>query len=303
MAFQQLHPSTCAMWELHQRLGEEVNLQTCAPLIESIRVNGQRLPVLGRPSTHTSGPPIELIYGARRLFAAETLGINLLVDVRQVDDSVALIEMDLENRLRIDISAYERGLSYRRWLTCGIFKNQALLAEALAISESQVSRLLCYAELPAAVVGAFQAPSVIREEWAVVLAKQCRDPQRRAQVVRRAREHARSLQIRPAPQVFASLTEDGDLTHKPRARDTVVKDAYGTPLMRVAYRSDSVHFIIPRGGLSDDVVRIISERLRGELEAIASKGALKGNETRGAPTLPRRAGNVGHGAWADGQLR
>lgn len=295
MALQELSPSACIMWELHHRLGEEISLETCGQLIESIRANGQRLSVLGRPSSRKDGPAIELIYGARRLFAAKTLGISILVDVRPVDDRTALIEMDVENRLRTDITPYERGLSYRRWLANGIFKTQAELSKALAISEAQVSRLLCFAELPAVVVGAFQSPSAIREEWAVVLAKQCRDAERRSVILRRAREHARAPQPRPAPHVFASLTEDGGLSRKPGDRDKVVKDATGAPLMRVAFRTDAVHFIIPRGRLSDDVVDMITERLRGELEATAMTDLDEAEEGCRTPTLVRRAMRNGAG--------
>ena len=133
------------------------------------------------------GATIELIYGARRLFVATKLGINLLVDVRELDDRAAIVEMEIENRLRTDISPYERGMSYRRWLNTRLFASQSELAKELGISEAQVSRLLRYAELPAAVVGAFDSVRSIREEWAIALAKVCQDSGRRPGLMRRAR--------------------------------------------------------------------------------------------------------------------
>ena len=95
--------------------------------------------------------------------------MQLLVECRQIDDRAALIEMDIENRVRMDISAYERGVSYKRWLREGHFASQLEIAKNLGVSEAQISRLLRFSELPAAVVAAFVSPRDIREEWAVVL--------------------------------------------------------------------------------------------------------------------------------------
>jgi hypothetical protein len=66
-------------------------------------------------------------------------------------DREAVIALDVENRHRKDISPYERGTSYKRWLELGHFKCQKELARALEISPSQVSRMLKLAQLPAVV--------------------------------------------------------------------------------------------------------------------------------------------------------
>src|SRR5262245_42306724 len=135
-----INPFRCRMWSLHDRMPDEGGSAAARQLTESFRLHGQRQPALGRRiplSSRNDGVEIELIYGARRLAAARELGMDLLVEVRDIDDRSALIEMDVENRIREDISPYERGLSYRRWLRSGMFATQSDLSKALGVSEAQ----------------------------------------------------------------------------------------------------------------------------------------------------------------------
>src|SRR5262245_40063136 len=98
------------MWDYHDRLGDEITSSSCASWIESMKRHGQKQPVLGRRIAGKGDYEFELIFGARRLFAARSLGIELTVELRELDDRAALIEMDIENRVRRDISPYERGM-------------------------------------------------------------------------------------------------------------------------------------------------------------------------------------------------
>ena len=269
--------AVCRMWHMHERLGEEVNAVSCASLINSIRTHGQRHPVLARRVAGESDFEFELIYGARRLFAARQLGVNLVVDIRSLDDRGALIEMDIENRHRTDVSPYERGLSYRRWLNARHFSSQVEMARALGVSESQVCRLLKYTELPAAVVGAFAAACDIREDWAVSLARQCQNPKTRHAVIRRARERATSGSSEPAEVVYGMLMYgDSRRTTGLNTRDKVVKDARGQPLLRIGLRAKTVHFILPRARVTDDMLLQISENLRTILEDVGGHGSVAG---------------------------
>ncbi len=260
MLIEEVDASACRMWHLHERLGEEVNAGTCASLIDSVKRYGIKNPVLGRREGSESQSGIELIYGARRLFAAQQLGLKLPVRVCRLDDRAALIEMDIENRVRRDISPYERGISYRRWLNGGFFRNQAELASALAVSEAQVSRLLKYADLPAAVLSAFESVSQIREEWAVQLARRCQDGATRSSVIRRAREWARSGRLESPQGVYASLVQTAGSAKAP-VRDTVVKDSKGKALLKIRVRSKIIHLIIPRDRVTDEVLRDITQQL------------------------------------------
>lgn len=276
MAIEQVEPADCTLWQFHQRGGEELSDGSCKDLIDSMQRHGQRHPVLGRRPEGKTGA-VELIYGARRLFAATRLGIPLRVDVRTLDDRAAIVEMEIENRLRTDITPYERGMSYRHWLNARVFASQCELARELGVSEAQVSRLLRYAELPAAVVGAFDSVRSIREEWAVALAKLCQDPHRRPGLVRRAREFARADRQQEPGVVFRRLISEDSLRAQPASKrdEEIVRSSTGRAMYRVAMRPSTVHFILPRAALSDDLLG----KLKCELTSFLEK----------APPAPPRA--------------
>ncbi|MGB6487361.1 MAG: ParB/RepB/Spo0J family partition protein [Steroidobacteraceae bacterium] len=272
MAIEQVEPAACVLWQFHERFGDELNGESCKELITSIQRHGQRHPVLGRRFTGTLGASIELIYGGRRLFAAAQLGVKLLVDVQELNDRAGIVEMEIENRLRADISPYERGMSYRRWLNSRLFASQAELAKELGASEAQISRLLRYADLPAAVVGAFETVQSIREEWAVVLAKVCQDPSRRPAVLRRAREVSQVERRYPAQVVFRRLVSGAHMAGREagRPRDEVVKSPSGRPIYRIAIRAKTVHFIVPRETLSERLVYELKHQLTSTLEPLVN---------------------------------
>jgi ParB family chromosome partitioning protein len=284
MGIEQVEPARCTLWLFHERLGDELNDRSCKELIASMQHHGQRHPVLGRRLAWTPGAKIELIYGGRRLFAAMHLGLKLLVDVRELSDREAVVEMEVENRLRADISPYERGMSYRRWLNARLFASQSQLAKELGVSEAHVSRLLRYADLPAAVVGAFETAQSIREEWATTLAKVCQDPSRRPGLLRRAREVSQGTRRYPPQVVFRRLVAGGHIVahEMGRPRDEVVKSPSGKPIYRIAVRARTVHFIVPRSDLSELMVRELKRQLTSTLE----------------PMVDGRA--LGHACYADG---
>lgn len=266
-------PRRCRMWSMHDRLGEDTDASSCWTLIESMRKHGQKHPVLGRELKEPEPEyEVELIYGGRRLFAAQYLGINLLVEVRDIDDRSALIEMDVENRVREDISPYERGLSYRRWLRQGFFETQAQIAKSLGISEAQVSRLLTYSQLPAAVVQAFNTPHDIKEEWAVVLAKRCQTEQVRTQTIRRAREVAQGDRQRSPQMVYDALV-NGRRSSRTRDRDQIVTDVKGRTLFRVSFRSSAIHIIVPQDRIDKDALNQLTSHARTVLNEIPEKRA------------------------------
>lgn len=273
MAIEQVEPARCTVWQFHERFGDELSGESCKELITSIQRHGQRHPALGRWLTRTPGGTVELIYGGRRLFAVAQLGVKLVVDVRELDDREAIVEMEIENRLRTDISPYERGMSYRRWLNARLFSSQSELAKDLGVSEAQVSRLLRYADLPAAVVGAFDGVQSIREEWAVALAKVCQDPSRRQGVLRRAREISQGEQRYASQVVFRRLVSAAHLTEAARSHDEIVKTLSGKPMYRIAVRANAVHFIVPRHGLSEHLMQELKRQFASTLEPAVGKMA------------------------------
>jgi ParB family transcriptional regulator, chromosome partitioning protein len=173
-----VNPFRCRVWHLHPRLDELITEESCEEEIRSFEAHRQLVPALGRYIVNGSDHDIEIICGARRLFVARHLKESLLVEMRDMTDKEAIIALELENGQRLDISPYERGMSYARWLREGYFSSQGEIALALRKSASQVSRLLKLASLPAEVIEAFGDVGAICEGWGVSLANATEDPER-----------------------------------------------------------------------------------------------------------------------------
>lgn len=240
-------PFTCRMWALHQRLEHHVNEETCRTEIESIVRHGQLIPVLGRRLSGDPEHEIELIYGARRLFVTRHLNKPLRVELRDISDREAIVAMDIENRHRVDISPYERGLSYAQWMRASYFKTQDDLAHTLRVSPSQVSRLLKLARLPSVIVGAFLNPHEICEGWGIELFDAWEDPERRNALTRKARVIGAMTRRPPSKEVYEQLMAAAAQTRRRSSacHDEVIKDANGLPLFRIRYQRESVALVLP----------------------------------------------------------
>ena len=165
-----VNPFRCRMWQLHDRLEDCIDEATCRAEIESFVEHGQLIPALGRRTSNSPDYDVELVYGARRLFVARHLNKPLLVDLRdELSDREAAIALDIENRQRRNLSPYERGMCYARWLRAGHFKSQGDLVRTLKVSAAQTSRLLKLARLPSVVVSAFESGLDICEQWGMDL--------------------------------------------------------------------------------------------------------------------------------------
>ena len=237
------NPFRCRMWELHDRLECHISEHTCRAEIESIASHGQLIPALARPVNNHSEFDYELIYGARRLFITRHINAEIMLEIRDLSDQEALVAMDIENRQRRDISAYERGRSYARWLRSGMFSSQEELARKLKNSASSVSRLLKVAGLPTVVVNAFGDATVIRESWGVSLADAVGEPDRRRRIIARARALASSNRL-PPEEVYRELLKAAAPGRKSPARHEVVSDPAGRPLFRLKFQRRSVAFVL-----------------------------------------------------------
>jgi ParB/RepB/Spo0J family partition protein len=285
---QLLNPFTCRMWECHDRLPEFISQETCREVIDSFVRDGQKHPVLARPVTGVDGITYELIYGARRLFAARHLNMKLLGIVKDIDNAAAFLEMDIENRLRRDISPYERGMSFRAWLRSGHFRSQEEIAKALGLSTTQVCRLLRFSDLPTALVTAFPDPKQIRESWAVTLAERCADPEVKSQVLAIARS-VRVAGTCDAKQVYKRLLDTNNPapgSARVGRRDEVVRSDTGLPIFRISYRYNDLHIVIRRDLASAGVVTELTAAVR----TVLSKSAYSAPSTNGA----RERATTGH---------
>jgi ParB family chromosome partitioning protein len=240
------------MWHLHDRLEEFISEESCRSEIESFEEHGQLIPTIGRRLKDDKHFEIELICGARRLFVARHTRKQLRVELCQLTDKEAIVAMDMENRQRLDVSPYERGMSYSRWLRAGYFESQDDLAKCLGVSPSQVSRLLKLARLPAVVVDAFPSTVEICEGWGLALAEALERPLSRQSMLRKARDIAAAKPRPAAREVYRRLLGASTPGIKPRAlvHDEVIRDEAGGALFRVRQQRDSIAviFSVERAG-------------------------------------------------------
>lgn len=273
-----IDPFRIRMWSLHDRCDQHVTEESCKAEIDSFCKHGQVVPALGR---HLRGDPdhdVELVYGARRLFVARHLNKPLLVDVREMSDREAIIAMDIENRQRTDVSPYERGLSYTRWLRSGHFGSQEEIARSLKISATRVSRLLRLAKLPSVVLGAFQSPLEVCEAWGSDIMDALEDPQRRQRTIQAARAIA-EMDPRPqAKQVYRQLISASAPGRKIKraARTEIVRSEEGAPLFRVRQLRTSVALELPCERLSAAAMA----EIRTTLAEILQRGAPASSRAR-----------------------
>lgn len=290
-----VNPFSCRMWQLHDRLEMHITEETCRAEIESFSRHGQLVPVLGRALRGDPDHEIELIYGARRLFVARQLNKPLMVEMCELCDRDAIVAMDIENRQRKDISPYERGRSYARWLREGYFRSQYEIGRFLRVSTPQISRLLKLSRLPDAIVETFATPLDISESWGLALADALEDPQRKQNVLQVARRISCSNPRPAATQIYKQLIGEPGKSFKPRpkSRDEVIKDENGCPLLRITRRTGTITLLLSRENLSTrsldsirsaiaDILQRATCRTGPQLTNLSGRGVHKG----GATTVP-----------------
>ncbi|MBT9505026.1 MAG: ParB/RepB/Spo0J family partition protein [Burkholderiaceae bacterium] len=107
----------------------------------------------------------EIIFGHRRHQACLELGLGVLAIIEDLDDKHLFIEMDRENRQRKDLRPYEIGAMYALALDEGLFPSGRRLAEEVGIDQSQLTKALSLARLPADVLKSFVSPLDLQYRW------------------------------------------------------------------------------------------------------------------------------------------
>jgi ParB family chromosome partitioning protein len=273
-----VNPFSCRMWSEHERLQEYINEEGCKAEIESFQMHGQLLPVLGRPLRGDPNHEIELIYGARRLFVARHLNMQLRAEIREITDREAIVAIDIENRQRQEVSAYERGCSYQSWLRGNYFNTQEDLARTLGVSSSQVSRLMKLAQVPPVLVNAFGSPFEICETWAPELHEAWQNPELRRVMLRRARALAQQSPRPAGSKVFQELIAGPKRARRSgtKVRDEVVSGRNGEPAFRIRYQPRTIALLLPSERVSSKQL----EQIKSSLYSILQP------ETLQAPVVP-----------------
>ncbi|HEY6924002.1 MAG TPA: ParB/RepB/Spo0J family partition protein [Steroidobacteraceae bacterium] len=263
-----VRPFRCRVWNEHERSQEYLSEETCRTEIESFHSHGQLVPALGRPLYDDPEHDVEIVCGTRRLFVARHLNVLLKVELRALSDREAAVALDIENRQRRNVSAYERGCSYQSWLRANYFSSQDELAKALSVSPAQVSRLMKMAQIPPVIINAFENPADICESWGAQLYNVWRSPERRRLVVRRARALSRQSLRPPAEKVFQELVSGPNRARRggKKIRDEVVCDARGAPMFRIRYRRRIIAVILPTETVSPGRIQDVKSLLADYLQ-------------------------------------
>ena len=145
---------------------EEVDF---AALIESIKTNGQLVPILVRPHPEQPGR-FQVAYGHRRLRVAEILQLKVKAVVRELNDEEMVIAQGKENNDRRDLSFIERAVFAQNLEDKGFNRN--VLMAALSVDKTEIAKLLSVSRsIPTSIVQAIgPAPKAGRPRW-LALAK------------------------------------------------------------------------------------------------------------------------------------
>lgn len=167
-----IDPDDAQPWALHNRLYELLTPENCADLINSLRELGgqQEAAVVRERKDRNEGEPrYEIIAGVRRFFAVKYLreqerrDIKYWIDIRELTDEQAFLLSDQENRVRNDLSEYERARDYAKACDQIYEGNKKVMAQKLGLSEAWLGRLITLGKMPDEIVDAF-GPLRIRVE-------------------------------------------------------------------------------------------------------------------------------------------
>lgn len=159
----------------HARHGSAFKTAGFAALKESLaHTGGNLVPVYVRPE----GDRFVLAYGVLRHRACADLGLPVLAIVDPHMTEHELVgAMLAEAQGGTPLSAYELGVTVQSMLDAGLLPSRRRAAEHLGLMLKDLSGALGIANLPAAVLAAFDCPTQIRTPWAPkLLAVYERDP-------------------------------------------------------------------------------------------------------------------------------
>jgi ParB family transcriptional regulator, chromosome partitioning protein len=158
----ELDPSLIDPSPLKDRL--ESSPEALEQLANSIRENGQQVPVLVRPHPERTGR-YQIAYGRRRLSACVLLGRKVRAMVRSLSDQELVVAQGQENSARTDLSFIERALFAAQLEEAGYSRD--VIMAALTVDKTGLSRLISSAaKVPRHLIQAVgAAPKAGRDRW------------------------------------------------------------------------------------------------------------------------------------------
>ncbi|MHA7883580.1 plasmid partitioning protein RepB [Nitratireductor rhodophyticola] len=202
-------------------------------LVESVRENGQQVPVLLRPHPTESGR-FQVAYGHRRVRAAARLKRPVQAIVRTLNDDELVLAQGKENTERRNLSFIERAFFADALMRHGF--DRGVVQRALSLHKAEMTRLLQVAEaVPAQIANAIgPAPKAGRPRW-MALAEFLK---REAAVVI-AQDEITSVAFRAADsderfrRLYERLAKRAAARGKKADRTRAIEDGKGRTLARV----------------------------------------------------------------------
>ena len=177
--------------------------------------NGQEFPIKVRAITDDPAHDFEVVAGHRRVKAAVEIdrerdgGFKILAILDANADALKSIALKMyrENKVREDLSPYEYGRMFHKWVDAGIFKTQGEISATTRMSQPTVSVYMAVFELPREIHAAFGDPRAISMRWIQELSKTLKANE--ASTLARAREIARANSRPTAEAVYQMLVAPG----------------------------------------------------------------------------------------------
>jgi ParB family chromosome partitioning protein len=274
-----IRPRDCAVWDGNPRNVPGLTATNCRTLIDSIAAEGgNRIPALVRLMPPGSPFPYELLVGSRRRFSIEWLNNNgrpelfLNALVVELSDEEAFRVADIENREREDITELDRARSYEAAVGRFYAGVQSRMAEALSLSNSQLSRLLSLAQMPTEVVDSFGTRDELRVRHSEVLTPLLRREPERGRIIKAAlaigaeqqQLAARNERMVPAATVLARLraAASPDLAEQEQAGSIVVEGTRVGRLKQLKSGGHAVELAVALDANIDDLLAELRQALK-----------------------------------------
>jgi ParB family chromosome partitioning protein len=210
----ELDPKRVRFSSISNRDERGLNIKDAAflELKNDLARSGQEFPIKVRAIEGDPSNDFEVVAGHRRLKACleldrETAGgfrVLAILDANTAELKNIALKMYRENKIREDLSPYEYGRMFRKWIDAGVFKTQTEIAAATRLSQPSVSGYTAVYELPPEIHAAFGDPRRISARWIQELAKALKANE--AGVLELARELTGANPRHTAEAVFEALT-------------------------------------------------------------------------------------------------
>ena len=218
----ELDPKRVRFGDLANRDERSLNIKDEAfrELKADLAEHGQEFPIKVRSIEGEPAHDFEVVAGHRRLRATleldrerpEGFRVLAILDANTAVLKTLALKMYRENKVRSDLSPYEYGRTFRKWLDAGVFRTQQEIATATKLSQPTVSFYLSVYELPKEIQQAFGDQRAISMRWMQELSRQLKANE--AAVLDRARAIAKQSPRPAADVVFEALTAPVEATAK-----------------------------------------------------------------------------------------